>query len=88
MKLIDADLIQYEPMLSAKGNGVYEDVEVAYRTQIDAIPAADVIEVRHGHWEHTPTYWIYCSVCGNEPNEYNERTNFCPYCGADMRGET
>lgn len=54
--------------------------------EIRAIPAADVVEVKHGQWEHTPTYWIYCSVCGREPNEYNERVNFCPYCGAQMRG--
>lgn len=31
--------------------------------------------------------WIVCSVCGQEPpNESNLRTNFCPNCGADMRG--
>lgn len=55
---------------------------------IENTPAADVVEVKHGHWEHTPTFWIYCSVCGREPNEYNERVNFCPYCGADMRETT
>ena len=33
------------------------------------------------------TGWIACSVCGQEPpNESNLRTNFCPNCGARMRG--
>ena len=32
--------------------------------------------------------WIACSVCGQEPpSESNLRTNFCPNCGADMRGD-
>ena len=39
MRLIDADLIQYEPMLSAKGNGMYEDIMVAYKSQIDDLPS-------------------------------------------------
>ena len=31
--------------------------------------------------------WIACSVCGQEPpNDSNLRTDFCPNCGADMRG--
>lgn len=41
MRLIDADLIQYEPMLSAKGNGMYEDVMVAYKSQIDDLPTIE-----------------------------------------------
>lgn len=32
-------------------------------------------------------YWT-CSVCGKSPCIYiTEDTNFCPNCGADMRGE-
>ena len=31
--------------------------------------------------------WIACSVCGQEPpSESNLATDFCPNCGADMRG--
>lgn len=40
-RLIDADLIQYEPMLSAKGNGMYEEVSVAYKSQIDDLPTIE-----------------------------------------------
>lgn len=44
-RYIDADLIEYEPMCRARGNGMYEDCECAYRDQIDDIPTADVVEV-------------------------------------------
>ena len=39
----------------------------------------------NGKWLETPTAWIYCSVCGEEPpEETNIRTRFCPNCGAEM----
>ena len=41
MRLIDADAIRYEPMLSARGNGQYEDVMVAYKDQIDDMPTIE-----------------------------------------------
>ena len=44
-RYIDADLIEYEPMCRARGNGMYEDCEIAYKDQIDDIPTADVVEV-------------------------------------------
>ena len=42
-----------------------------------------------GEWimdnEHTknPLLWYKCNLCG----VYHSPTNFCPNCGADMRGE-
>lgn len=65
---------------------------------IDAIPAADVVEVRHGRWCVTDAYPhnVYCSQCykifaqehweiwqdGSLPRDY------CPSCGAKMDGGT
>ena len=69
---------------------------------IKDIPSADVMEVRHGEWLEKETFhdenadviseWqsARCSVC----NKYNTTPylyyftdyNFCPNCGADMRG--
>ena len=43
-----------------------------------------------GEWimdnEHTknPLLWYKCNLCG----VYHSPTNFCPNCGADMRGGT
>ena len=136
-RLIDADLIQYEPMLSAKGNGMYEEAMVAYKSQIDDLPTIEsdwnelmvicdncghAIKVKRtdakpttepktisddawvearGGWTNQPErkkgkwislddsrgkyndYGYKCSECG-EHSEYEE--NYCPNCGADMRG--
>lgn len=58
---------------------------------IKSIPAADVVEVRHGEWllKHVGVghYWE-CSVCHAPPNIYiTEDTNYCPNCGARMDKE-
>lgn len=65
---------------------------------IDEFPAADVRENRHGWWiDDMP--WIEqhhslrkgltyrCSECGHRTGTYKHKTyNYCPNCGADMRG--
>lgn len=47
------------------------------------LPAAEVIEVRHGKWkkEHNKRT---CSVCGFFYYNSNTDFNFCPNCGAEM----
>lgn len=121
MRLIDADLIQYEPMLSAQGNGMYETVMVAYKSQIDDLPTIEERkkvsdeewtktrggwtnqpERKTGRWERHNTYYgddvsgsvdpdWRCSECGGQANVniwyMYDLTDFCPHCGADMRGE-
>ena len=59
------------------------------QSEIDSIPAADVVEVRHGQWIAVTLGDMRCSccggvygVCGGLMGDYN----FCPNCGADMRG--
>ena len=44
-------------------------------------------EPRKGHWLHRPHVYgvTYCSICDFELKIDN--TNYCPNCGADMRGE-
>jgi hypothetical protein len=52
---------------------------------ISNLPAADVRENVKGEWLRTPTSWVYCSVCGEEPpQETNVTSDFCPNCGAKM----
>lgn len=52
----------------------------------------DVAPVRHGLWiEGEDEYGLLltCSVCGEEFVSWEAdcaRTNYCPNCGADMRG--
>ncbi len=60
-------------------------------------PEADVVEVRHGHWEDRPNpqwkaYDIrHCSKCGwnipkNNLRKKDLNWNYCPECGAKMDG--
>lgn len=88
MRYIDADKIEYEDMLRPRGNGNYEECQIAYRDQIDDIPTADVRENIRGEWidEHDPLS-LKCSECGYRVMRYNN-TNFCPTCGVDMRQKT
>ena len=58
------------------------------------VPAADVVEVRHGHWiekivkpewldDDVEIYYV-CSVC--ECNDFG-KSPYCPFCGAKMDGK-
>lgn len=64
---------------------------------LNIIPTADVVEVRHAHWIESDNLesfntrgWkrykkVICSNC--QKSNYNNHSNYCPHCGADMRGE-
>ena len=56
---------------------------------VDILPTADVVEVKHGEWiwtengqEDYEQYWV-CTVC-KEKSYF--KTNFCSDCGAKMDG--
>ena len=55
---------------------------------MDSAPTIDAVPVRHGEWEFayedTNEELIFeCSICKG----FSTRENFCPHCGADMRGK-
>ena len=61
---------------------------------IDSIPAADVRPVVRGKWKldsDPGEPWRYvCNICGEKTKDTvmgKPRANYCPHCGADMRGE-
>ena len=63
--------------------------EKAYCCEIiKAIPAADVVPVRHGWWIYDHRCEFRCSVCGEFSNSkpYRGKENYCPNCGAKMNG--
>lgn len=68
-----------------------DDMIEAY---LNDIPAADVRENVIGHWVNlqvsiTGAGSAECSVCGSVIHDsFTHTINFCPNCGADMRGET
>ena len=56
---------------------------------IETLPSADVVEVRHGHWEQDGHH-IRCSECGTyfcitDRDVYSFPINYCPCCGAKMQ---
>ena len=57
---------------------------------IDSVPAADVVEVRHGQWinerqEGLGSFSAECSQCGKRTLAYFHYF-YCPSCGAKMDG--
>ena len=65
------------------GNKAYSEIIAL----ADAVPAADVAEVRHGRWEDVEPaphnlFYATCSVCGDR--QTIEVANYCPMCGASM----
>lgn len=60
------------------------DIEIV-RSALEAEP------VRHGRWVHAKTYYdadeCNCSLCGQlMTTKIGNRMNYCPNCGAKMRG--
>ena len=68
------------------------------RDTLDEVPAADVVEVRRGKWtakmytahcscgKSYQTAKYECSACKRIADMQPYGLNFCPNCGADMRG--
>lgn len=85
-RYIDADSIRF---YLHKG----WDLFIADKQNIDSIPTADVVEVKHGKWiEKEEIYgdvYYTCSNCNNDwttidgtPQE--NFMSYCPNCGAKM----
>ena len=70
-----------------------EDTEAVEIDDIESVPAIDMRPVVRGEWKKSYAdhesfgvrpFFRYCSEC-HESTVYTY--NFCPNCGADMRGE-
>ena len=85
MRLIDADQIHYEPMLSARGNGKYEDVMVAYKDEIDEVPTINEREyIEQIRWERDMAIQQLNSLgygFGEKPKEQEQKMVFYRYEG-------
>lgn len=91
MRLIDADAIPYtmlykENWMTRKGI----EKQGAWKDDIDGMPTIE--ERKKGKW--MPRYdaedyplGCRCSVCNETYVMPDGWANFCPNCGADMRGE-
>lgn len=80
-RIIEAREIDQAIFNIKRGHGI----PYKHKTLTLAIKALEQMKENKGEWisYHLGAKWI-CSQC-NEKN--NSRDNFCPNCGADMRGE-
>ena len=69
----------------------YTEAVAIARGIIKSSPAADVVEVRYGHWEEQLDGTHYCSECGHDATYTYDGTEVCgiacPFCGAKMDGK-
>lgn len=74
-----------------------DNAVVSAQTAVKNLPAADVRPVVRGKWvkaDYEEDDWPFpedmfylCSNCTTRHGFVGEQPNFCPNCGADMRGE-
>lgn len=88
MRQIDADALKESIMtetLEKDRENLTRRLCYPCREIFTAIDNAPTIEPRHGRWKGEGLDDYRCSLCGEVHT--HTRTNFCPNCGADMRGE-
>jgi hypothetical protein len=51
--------------------------------EVEKMPAADVVEVRHGYWKNNLNGTFTCSECSGK----SPKLDWCGRCGAKMDGE-
>ena len=91
-RLIDADALKDRLQSLAYDDwnqGVCTSWADAYRECADMVDEQPTIEPerKKGEWisnDIDPEAWNFCSVCGEQAIDLFD---FCPNCGADMRGE-
>lgn len=91
MRLIDADALTrcIEQKFDAHyGNTCYQFIHDFFRCVQRLIRKAPTIEARpvvRGEWKQSilADDFFRCSVCSSV---WNRKFEFCPHCGADMRG--
>lgn len=88
------DILQYldeylHPIVSPEHWSVYSELY----DMVSMLPSAQPQRIK-GRWvrkESDLSWWYECSECGEsplfDPYEHEVRTPFCPWCGAEMRGE-
>ena len=88
MRLIDADSIKYHRTTECGGHGVFLDVDMVYKEEIDAIPTIDPESLRpRARWLGeivlvNGTMSQECSHC----HRIRPIDDFCAACGAKMEG--
>ena len=72
------------------GHGISHIDAVDIAEEIDSIPTADVVEVRHGEWVLDTSSCVAslkCGECDYAASIGLDVHKFCPHCGAKMDGK-
>lgn len=96
-RYIDADALKMQIVEKGQGSTRYRIGEIwelnrdeIWQT-IDEVSTADVRENVRGEWIYEGNGVFRCSFCGERYYLVDDAKlcdyNFCPNCGADMRGE-
>lgn len=86
MRLIDAEALKEEMKIAHAKAIDYETVVDMYEKLVDNAPTVEA-ERPQGEWlksDIPESILSKCSLCGFNCGAYTH--NFCPNCGADMRG--
>ena len=83
-RYIDADRIDWRLIIPTNATTAEENMIYQARKLVEFQPTADVVEVVRGEWIDGYKRQS-CSVCHFRGMR---SWNFCPHCGADMRGGT
>lgn len=97
---IEALAKEMPSLTTPDGTGQFDhDIQIADEAFVDAMQILNDLpsvqpERTKGKWIHDGydfphgNDWIHCSICGKKgTNVPADLTNFCPNCGADMRGD-
>ena len=79
-------IAEYYGLKNGSALGRHSGIADCIAEAIFIIPSADVAPVRHGQWLCVDTdteQFFLCNIC--KKKEYWE-SDYCPNCGADMRG--
>ncbi len=70
-------------------------IDGVVKKALSEVPTIEAVPARKGRWVQSEWYCV-CSECGKRPlsdwdnreHDYSDKkSDFCPNCGADMRGE-
>lgn len=92
------NLSYYHGIRATYDNPMPDGVDAVDVIDIEKIPAADVVEVKHGWWVNDDA-WPTCNKCGSlapiDVDEWDFRgkirphmADYCPNCGVKMDGGT
>lgn len=102
-RLIDADhfLKTLQMVVDVKGDDVWGRIAETMGFMVECEATFHLVgELKTGKWVDTDPNTpdasyrkegmaYFCSNCGHRAGKYKHKTyRFCPWCGADMRGET